>query len=110
MREKAIRDRAGWTCRVIEERTDGVIVDWAFVGGEGTTRFIPNEEIVWRGLMQVNPYVAERVGEDEFHFILYQLVPPRICEFRIREVKGVEYRCFAQSMSGESWTDANTTS
>ena len=58
MKVKCVRDRAGWTSEVLEERIDGVVMDWDFVR-KGETRFIPWEEVAWIGMMEVNQRTAE---------------------------------------------------
>lgn len=61
MKEKVVRDRDGWVCKVLEETDEGVIVDWKFVGGEEKpTRLIKNEDIAWRGWVEVNQRIADK--------------------------------------------------
>ena len=58
---KCARDRDGWTSVVVEERADGVVIDWGYVV-KGKTRFIPWKDVAWVGYMEVNPRIASKMG------------------------------------------------
>jgi len=60
---KCARDRDGWTSIIVEERADGVVIDWGYVV-EGETRFIPREEIAWLGFLETNSRIAGKRGEE----------------------------------------------